>query len=34
MGRIAGEAVGVEGKHEAEIEELVERVTARLEGRG
>jgi L-fuculose-phosphate aldolase len=33
MGRIAGEAPGVKGKHAAEIDELVERVTARLEGR-
>jgi L-fuculose-phosphate aldolase len=33
MGRIAGEAPGVEGKHTAEIDQLVERVTARLEGR-
>lgn len=33
MGRIAGEAAGVEGKHAAEIDALVERVTARLEGR-
>jgi len=33
MGRIAGEAPGVEGKHAAEIDALVERVTARLEGR-
>jgi L-fuculose-phosphate aldolase len=33
MGRIAGESPDVEGKHAAEIDALVERVTARLEGR-
>ena len=33
MGRIGGDALDAEGKYSAEIDDLVDRVTARLEAR-